>query len=480
MPVLVLEASTSAVKAMVYDRHDGVVSLASEPYGPDIDKGGIHDAAAVFAAAMRVGRTAAAGQDIAAVALVGVWHSVVPLGSDMEPVGPAYLWNFTGTATIARTIREQEDVAARIYQNTGCMPNVTYQPYALLHMRENGFDLTDKTFASQAGYIYYKLTGEHLETRNIVSGMGFLNIHEGVYDNGVMELCGIGPQQLGRLVDYRDVRPLGRAGADLLGIAPGVPVVPPHSDGGLNQLGNGAMRPGWMTFSVGTSAAIRLSTGAPVLSNPPATWCYVGAEGWLAGAATNGAGNCMNWFKDTVLGNKWSWDELGRDLLTEGHTPVFLPFLFGERCPGWQDTRRGGFEDLTGLDDERTMFRAVAEGILFNIYQCYEILTAIAGTPERIILSGGILNSPGWMQMAADIFGRDLTLSDNPHASLLGGAALALNAAGQLENIAEFGDTGGETVSPRPGLDWLYKKKFDRYLAWYSRLSPRTGSMETS
>ncbi len=478
MPVLVLEASTSAVKAMVYDKDDGVVSLASEPYGPDIDKGGIHDAAAVYAAAMRVGRTAAAGHDIAAVALVGVWHSVVPLDSGMEPVGPAYLWNFTGTAMIARSIREQEDVANRIYKTTGCMPNVTYQPYALLHLRENGLNLTDKIFASQAGFIFYKLTGEHVETRNIVSGMGFLNIHDGVYDAGVMDLCGVTPGQFGRLGDYRDVRPLGTAAAELLGITPGVPVVPPHSDGGLNQLGNGAMRPGWMTFSVGTSAAIRLSTSKPVLSDPPATWCYAGAEDWMAGAATNGAGNCINWFKEDVLGDKWTWDELGRDLLKEGHTPVFLPFLFGERCPGWQDTRQGGFENLTGSDDAQTLFRAVSEGVLFNIFQCYEILTAIAGTPERIILSGGILNSPGWMQMAADIFGRDLVLSDNPHASLLGGAALALNAAGQLDRVDEFGDVGGETVSPRPGLESMYRKKYDRYLSWYNRMSPRGGVEE--
>ncbi|MCD8138704.1 MAG: hypothetical protein LUE17_02820 [Planctomycetaceae bacterium] len=468
MLVLVLESSTSAAKALLYDADAGVVATASENYGPDIDAGGLHDADAVFRLTARLGRKVADGREVAAVAVCGVWHSLVACDDAMRPVTPTYLWNFTGTDHICRDIRSDSPRARAIYTNTGCMPNITYQPYAVLHMRRNGLAPEGKRFASQAGYNFFHLTGERLETRSIVSGMGFLNTHTREYDEEILALCGLAAEQLGMLTDYRGVCPLSPAGAELLGIPPGIPVVPPHSDGALNQVGNGASTTGSMTFSVGTSAAIRLSTDRPILSDPPATWCYVGVEGWMSGAATNGACNCINWFKETVLKNAWSFDELGRDLLDRSRTPTFLPFLFGERCPGWDDTRRGGFCDLNGDDGAPALFRAVSEGILYNVYQCYRILTDLSGQPERIILSGGILNSPGWVQMAADIFCRELLVSDNPHASLLGGAALALHAAGRLPDLATFGETALDSVTPRADATDGYRAKFDRYLHFYT------------
>ena len=469
MRVLVVEASTSAAKALVYDDEKGVLVTESEGYSSEIDAGGVHDAHGVYQAAMRVAKKAATGHDIAAIGIGGVWHSILACDHTMRPVGKTYLWNFTGTDQICREIREQTEKARAIYRNTGCMPNITYQPYGLIHMKRNGLDLSDKLLCSQAGYNFYQLTGERFESRNIVSGMGLLNIHELRYDDGVMELCGIRPEQLGTLVDYRSHRPLKPEAAAMLGVAPGIPVVPPHSDGALNQLGNGAMHAGRMTFSVGTSAAIRLTTDRPVLSDPPATWCYVGVENWMSGAATNGACNCTNWFVKTLLRGKCNFDQLDTRLLDEGPTPVFLPFLFGERCPGWEDTRRGGFQDLTGRDDIETLFRSISEGVLFNVYQCYNILTPLSGNPDKIILSGGILNSPKWVQMAADIFQREMFVSDNANASMLGGAALALHAAGGLDDLRGFGDMELESVKPRSEAAAEYRRKYERYLTYYNR-----------
>jgi gluconokinase len=348
------------------------------------------------------------------------------------------------------------------------MPNITYQPYALLYLKENGLDLRErKFFASQGGYNFFKLTGERLETKSILSGMGFLDTHRLVCDPVVMELCGILPEQFGVLADYRDVRPLLPKMAESLGAAPGIPVVPAHSDGALNQIGNGCTRHGQMTFSVGTSAAIRLSTDRPVLSDPPGTWCYVGAgeKGWLSGAATNGACNCIDWFRETVLKGKWSFEELNEELLSDAHTPAFVPFLFGERCPGWEDTRRGTFYDLNGQDDAPALFRAICEEVLFNIFQCCRILVRLAGEPKRIVLSGGILHSEKWIQMAADVFQREMEVSEALHASLLGGAALALTAAGSLKKPEDFvcGQGPEKVVSPRPEAAKKYEDRFERF-----------------
>ena len=469
MLVLVLESSTSAAKALLYDDRAGCVAEATESYAPDCDSGGRQDAEKVWLAAVRAGRKAAAGRRAAAIGVSGVWHSIVPCDREMRPVERSCIWSFTGPGELCRGMRSDAAAAAGIYRRTGCMPNITYQPYALLHLIRNGFSPAGRLFASQAGFNFFQLTGERLESRCIMSGMGFLNTHDLVYDAGIMDMIGCRTEQFGRLVDYRDHRPLSREAAELLDQEPGIPVAPPHPDGALNQAGNGCMRNGAMTFSVGTSAAIRLSTTRPVLSDPPGTWCYVGVEDWLCGAATNGACNCLNWFRETVLENRWSFAELERGVLDAPRSPVFLPFLYGERCPGWNDVRRAGFACLDGGNDAPSLFRGILEGVLFNVFHCYRILTELAGEPEEIVMSGGILNSGAWTQMAADIFGRELSLSPMAQASTLGGAALALHAAGAISDIRSFGRTDLAKARPRHGRTKEYADRFARYLEHYGR-----------
>jgi gluconokinase len=471
MLVLILEASTSSAKAMVFDSERGVVALENESYAPSVDENGLQDTEGVYLATLRAGRKVAEGRDIAAVSVGGVWHSIAVCDSAMRPVTRTHTWIFTGTSGICRDVRADRRLSADIYNRTGCMPNVTYQPYALKYLAENGLCLREKLFSSQGGYNFYRMTGERLESRNIVSGMGFLNTHSMRYDDFILDYAGIEENQLGPLATYQDCRPLSKECAQELGIESGIPVVPPHSDGSLNQLGNNACSPGLMSFSVGTSAAIRLSTPAPILSDPAATWCYVGVEGWMCGAATAGACNCVNWFKDTVIGNRLGFKELEEGLLGEAETPVYLPFLFGERCPGWQDGRMGSFHELKGNCAAPDLFRGITEGILFNVYQCYRILERLSGTPEQIILSGGILNSPQWTQMAADIWRREISLSQISQASLLGGAALAMFAGGAIANLSGFSFGEMKTISPRPNLGSRYEKKYERYLYWYNKSS---------
>lgn len=467
MLVLVLEASTSAAKALLYDSENGVAAVVNEPYSTDVDSGGRQDTEQVYLATLRAGHKVAAGRDVAAVAVSGVWHSIAVCGSGMKPAERTHTWTFTSASGLCRDIRQDKRLAAEIYKRTGCFPNVTYQPYTLRYLRENGLDLRDKLFCSQGGYNFYRMTGTLLETACMVSGMGLLNTHTKEYDDFILDFTGIKKGQLGELATYRDTLPLTAECAGALGIAPGIPVVPPHPDGALNQLGNGACRPGIMTFSVGTSAAIRLAASGPVLSDPSATWCYVGVDCHMSGAATAGACSCVNWFKDVVLEGKHSFQELESGMPDAKNAPVYLPFLFGERCPGWTDEREGSFHELRGSTTASDMFAAICEGVLFNIFQCYEILAGLCGPPDKIIVSGGILNSQKWMQMAADIFGRTLTLSKTAQASALGGAALALHAAGELEDVKDFSGGEGETVSPRNGAG--YGEKYRRYLTWYEK-----------
>jgi len=103
----------------------------------------------------------------------------------------------------------------------------------------------------------------------------------------------------------------------------------------MNQIGDGAVKKGFMTFSVGTSGALRMISEKPVLPKEPSTWCYyLGEKMWIAGAATAGAGNCIDWFIENCdFSGGLNYEDLENQLgkVNIEYAPGFLPFLYGER-----------------------------------------------------------------------------------------------------------------------------------------------------
>jgi gluconokinase len=115
------------------------------------------------------------------------------------------------------------------------------------------------------------------------------------------------------------------------------------------------------------------------------------------------------------------------------------------------------------------LYHAVLEGVLFNIYQCYEVLTKVGKIPERVKLSGGILESPYWTQMAADIFGRSIEIDPAQNASLVGAATVAMEKLGVINDLSDMELPTAKTVHPNPDKRELYSNRYKRYQYWYER-----------
>lgn len=469
MYVLAIESSTSAAKAVLYDTEKGVVRSDRQDYPAGVGQDGQTNAQAVFEITMRTARQTAEGKKVEAVALCGTWHGICACDSEMVPVTPVYSWDFTKTAGMCRQMRKNQELREKLYHNTGCMPHNTYPRHAIQYMMSRGFDITNKFFITQGGYNFYRLTGKFWESVSTQSGTGVINLFNHQYDSFTLEFLGIRKEQMGRLVNYRNTSPLSKEGGRILGLPSGIPVVPAHPDGALNQIGSYASRPGIMTLSIGTSGALRMTAETPILPKGRELWCYCGAEGWISGAAISGACNCINWFKDRFCSHEMSFQELEDRKNPRGSVPVFLPFVFGERCPGWHDSRRAGFYQIEAAHGVREFYQAVQMGILFNLYQCYEVLCRENGTPRQIIVSGGINNSRRWLKMLADIFREEIYVADCPNASSMGAVALALYACSELGDIKEFRQDydAAQKIEPDEKMYPYYMEQYQRYLDMY-------------
>ncbi len=468
MRILTLESSTSSAKAMLYCLETGKIESITEAYLPECagEEGLRPDV--VFVQTAAVGKRLCAGRPVDLIVLSGVWHSVFLTDRAMKPITNVYSWTTTMAADVCAAKRQDAAYARWYYQKTGCMVNATYPSFKLMQLKNLGYRLSDCMIFGQGSYNTYRLCGERVVTDCMASGTGLLNIHTKRYDEEILADIGITQEQLCAVVPYHQTSPLTRAGAEALGLTAGIPVVAACSDGGLNQVGIGALGEGILSFSVGTSAAIRLTTNRPVLPENPSTWCYLSPLSWMSGAATAGACSCTSWFKENVADA--SYEELEAICARSGTTPIFLPFLFGERCPGWDENRQGAFVQLKPEHTKYDMYRAVMEGTLFNIYHCYKILRKLNGDIHpKIVLSGGIARSRLWMQICADVFGSPMEIPENEQSSLLGGVILGLLLLGKTEMIPGF-FAGNRIVRPDMQRHALYQEKFAQYLYWYDKM----------
>lgn len=471
MNILALESSTTSAKAMLYHTETGTFTVETKAYefpaGTPIGK---QDANIVFDTTMELGRKVSAGKQVDMIALVCTWHSVLLCDKNMQPATPLLQWTFTGASEICKKLREDEAYSLAYYQKTGCMVNATYPPFKLKLLREEGYRLEDYMVCDQGSYTMWRLTGNCVITDVTLSGGGMLNTHTRDYDDALNEELGIARENLPEIVPYNTSYPLTEQGAKLLGLQPGIQVIAAIADGASNHVGSGALAPGIMTFSMGTSAAMRLRADKPIIPDIPSTWCYVTPQSWLTGAATAGCTNCVDWCKEQLFGKNATYAQVEAGFGNLQEKPaVFLPFLFGERCPGWQDERMGGFYDLKPEHSAHDMYHAVLEGVLFNLYQCYQTLTDLVGTPHTIKLSGGIRHSAYWTQMCADIFQCPIELDPATQASTMGAVVIAMEKLGLIDDLLEMPFPKGEVIYPNAEHFARYQARFERYLYWYTQ-----------
>lgn len=443
MSVLALECSTSSAKAMLHHGARGVLRVAEKRYDSrDITA---LDMEAVWRDVSAVVREAVPGGEKAeALALCAIWHSFLPEDGEGRPLSLLSTWADTRGAGEAEAAR-REARGEELYRATGCPPHSMYPYYQLLAW--NRARPRPERVEDMSAWLFRRLTGVSAVSRNTASGSGLMGL-DGDWLPRALEDCGLTPARLPRLMEPEESLPLCPEAAEALGLEPGIPVFPGGGDGGLTQIGSGAP----VTLSVGTSGAIRMETGEPFFTRPPQTWCYRLWKGrYVAGAATSGGGNCVEWLGGILGAADTDWNEaLSCD---REKAPLFFPFLWGERSPGFRDNRRGAFLGLTGATDKRQLLYSVLEGVLFHLYDCALRLPLPEG---ELLLTGGITRNPGWRQLACDLFGRPMTFLPGEHTSLLGAAAVAHDGLGRRFSLPSRG-----VLTPSSPL--LLKKRFKTY-----------------
>jgi len=486
--VLGVDVSTTATKAVLVDEHGSVAAIGVAEYDYDVPQPGWSEQdpalwwsggqAAISAALVAAGVDGAA---VAAVGLTGQMHGAVLLDGADRVVRPAILWNDQRTARECQLIRDAVG-PQRLIEITGNDALTGFTAPKLVWVRDHEPEAWAATrhVLLPKDYLRLCLTGEHAMDKADGSGTILFDLAARDWSTEVLDALGIARGLMPPTFEGPVVTGSVSAGAAAAtGLRPGTPVVAGGGDQSANAVGVGAVAPGVVALSLGTSGVVFATTDAPLHERHGRVhaFCHAVPDRWHMMSVMLSAAGSLRWWRDAVA-PETSFDDLvspSAQVAAAADGLHFLPYLTGERSPYPDPDARGAFIGLDVTHDRRHMTRAVLEGVAFGLRDGLELMVdAGMPRPTRINASGGGVASPVWRQILADILEAEFALPSTTEGAAYGAAVLAAVGVGWFGSVEEAATqlvTAQPAAEPGPAAA-AYAQYYADYVRLYPALAP--------
>ena len=485
--VLGLDVSTTATKAVLVDGMGTVRGIGQHEYGTSAplplwseqDPADWWDAAIV---AIRAALEAAAAHadEIEAIGLTGQMHGAVLLDGSDRVLRPAILWNDQRTAAECDLIRELVG-PSRLISITGndALNGFTAPKLLWVHEHEPTVWRQIAHLLLPKDYVRLQLTGDHAVDKADGSGTLLFDMRARDWSDEVLGVLGIPRAWMPRAAEGPEVTGVvSQSAADATGLRPDTPVVAGGGDQAANAIGVGALGPGTMALSLGTSGVVFAGTDHPLYE--PAgrvhAFCHAVPDRWHMMSVMLSAAGSLRWYRD-ALAPGTPFDQLVSEAeqVPPGSDGLFfLPYLSGERSPHPDPMARGAFVGLTLSHRRPQLTRAVLEGVAFGLRDGFDLMRA-AGipAPSEIRASGGGMISPLWRQILADVLDVEIVAASTTEGAAYGAALLGAVGAGWFPTVQDAVDalvTTSPVAAPGPDVE-AYAAAHVTYAGLYPALA---------
>ena len=437
-----IDIGTSGVKVVLMDEHDRAVADAAAPLAMQHPKPLWSEQApqdwwqSVTTAldALATGSREAMGS-VRSIGLSGQMLGVTLLDAADAPLRPALLWNDgRASAECAELHRRFPDFAGIV----GCraMPGFSAPKIAWLALHEPAtLDRTRRILLTK-DFIRLRLTGEAASDRADASATLLMDTAGGDWHDAIVAACSIDRAQLPRLVDSAEISGTLRDEFAVRWHLPrGTPVAGGGGDNMCAGVGVGAVEAGAAYVGLGTSGVYFVANDRfmPARGGGMHTHRHAVSGLYAQHAVVLSAGGALAWIAGLLGAN-----DIGKLLaeaeaaqLSPDDTPVFTPYLAGERTPHDDPHLTAAFSGLTHRMGPAHLVQSVLEGVALALSDCHAALADSGALIGRIVLTGGGARSALWARLVAAAIGRPLSLASEQQAGpAIGAARLARVAVG--------------------------------------------------
>jgi len=363
-----------------------------------------------------------------------------------------------------------------IHDRTGCPLHSSYLPAKMLWLYRTWPDLGRKVkrWVSIGEYLELKLFGFANVSYSVASWTGLLNRRELIWDDLILQELPIDKNLLSPLTDinvprYGLRRPYSRRWPALKKI----PWFPAIGDGAAANIGSGCLDSQRLALTMGTTSALRIVLNEPLENLPAGLWNYlVDKRRTLLGGALSEGGIIYSWMQQILNLQKFpNLEKALSSLPPDSHGLTILPFISGERAPGWASQAKMTIHGLSLASNPLHILGAGLEAVAYRLAQVFELIQSRLPSSPQIIANGRpLLQSPTWLKIITDVLGKPLCLSAIPEPSARGAALLALESLGLVPNLASLPDFLGKIIQPDLAKHDLYQKAIARQKSLYAKL----------
>ncbi len=425
--------------------------------------------------------------DVKAIGLSGQMHGSVFLNRQGKVIRPALLWNDQRTAEECDEITERAGGREALISMVANPALTGFTAPKLLWLRNH----EPKNYAALAHLLLPKddvrrrLTGEFATDASDASGMLLLDVKNRTWSKELLSKLEIDPSILATVYESEQVTGtlLPEVAAEL-GLSTECKVIGGAGDCAAGAVGNGIVKQGILTASLGTSGVMFCHSDEPQYDTHGRlhTFCHAVHGKWHVMGVTLSAAGSLQWFVNQLcveLANKKGVDpykvinEEAAKVAAGSEGLFFLPYLAGERTPHADPNARGCFIGLTNKHSRGHMARSVMEGVAFSLRESLALLEELQVPVKEIRVSGGGVKSTLWKQILADVFGQKACTINAEQGPAFGVALLAAVGDGAYKNIEEACKATihvVEKVPPQKASQKKYNAAFPVYQQLYTSL----------
>ncbi|RLP95015.1 carbohydrate kinase [Micromonospora sp. CV4] len=489
--VVGVDIGTTSTKTVAYDTGGRQLATQSVGYPLDGPQPGYaeQDPQLILDAVLESIRAVVAEltEPVDALSFGSAMHSLIGLDAAGSPLTPSVTW------ADARATRQAERLRAvpsglALHRRTGTPMHPMSPLPKLLWFAEQEPKLFERVahWVGIKDWVLLRLCDALVTDHSVASATGLMDIHRLEWDSEALTIAGITEEQLPQLVSTTTVLPgITPQAAAATGLPQRTPVVVGAGDGPLANLGLGAVQPGMVACTIGTSGAMRVMVERPGVDPLGGVFCYALTEDrWVVGGAINNGGIVLRWAGEALapdLGER-SEEEL---VALAARAPVgsggliMLPYLHSERAPHWSALPRGAYVGLTHSHRREHLIRAALEGVCQQLALVLNSVRAAGNEVREIRAGGGFARSGLWRQMLADVLGLPVSFPAGPEGSGFGAALLGMQALGMIPSIDVATDLARieETVRPDAAAAATYASLLPLFAELYDALAPTFFSM---
>lgn len=489
--IMGIDEGTTGTKSCLFDTKGNLIASAYQEYPSFYPKPGYVEqevpmiTEAIFATCKKaVEKSGVDPQDIAAVSLSSQGSAYILVGEDGRPSRPRMIgWQDLRNLEVHDIVRERISNEEH-YAIEGSTIGAFNTASSSIWVQENEPEIWAKTvrIATNQDYFLHELgSDDYVIDLTSAHRISMLDVNKGEWDDRLIAVYGMQDKALPTVCKEPGAI-IGTIKEDIsekTGLPVGCKICLGAQDLNCAPLGVGATTGDVCSMVLGTFGGAYIAVDEPV--RDPKMNIIVkpnhGMGNWHLEGFGHTAASAFRWFRDSMCHL-----EIAAANLIDDDPYNFMTALAAQSKPGSNGVTaltclqgshgrknngnaRGTFLGMSLATTKADLAHAVLEGICYEMYDVLLMEEEFAGAPVKSIrLTGGVVKSPFWCQMIADVTNRPVEIAAVDENGALGAMLYAAVGLGLYEDCISASKQCVQikkTFTPDPVAVEEYKKAYE-------------------